>query len=81
MCETIKIGDATAIICRGDHDMPDHVCDEKATVYGLANGERVILTENDRDYYDKNYQDIVFGSVGCSVCGRAAIDRAHYTGD
>lgn len=76
MCEIINIGNSTAFICRGNHEPIDHKCNEDAVVYDLRNGERVTLIENDKQYYEDNYREIIGGSVACSKCGRAAIDNA-----
>lgn len=78
MCELIKIGDSTAFICRGNHDPVDHKCNEDATVYELRTGQRITLSAGDKKYYEDNYKEIVSGSVACSICGRTAIDMAHY---
>ena len=74
MCEVIKLGDCTAIIC----GRKDHECDEKATVYGTRNGQDFYFKDANegKKWYDKNYRDVTMGSVACSICGRAAIDDA-----
>ncbi len=70
-CKTIKLGDATAIMCGGEPT--DHKCNEDASVLLLKDGSRV----KDADgYYEKHWENVVGGSVACSICGRAMIDNA-----
>lgn len=74
MCEIIKIGDSTVIICGGHKK--DHVCNEDATVYELRDGKRFTFTDKEQEvkWCDDNFKNIVMGSVACSICGRADID-------
>jgi len=76
MCDIIKIGEGTTIICgRQPHD---HNCDEKASVYETNNGQRFYFRQgNEGDkWYRDNYKIVRMGSVACSVCGGAMIDNA-----
>jgi len=70
-CKTIKLGEATAIICGGEPS--DHKCNEDASILILKNGDRISGTEENNE---KHYKELVGGSVCCSICGRAAIDNA-----
>ena len=72
-CRIIKIGDANAIICGGEPN--DHKCNEDSSVLILSDGERMEATDEN---YDKYKEQITGGSVACSICGRAAIDNAHW---
>lgn len=75
MCEVIKIGESTAIICGGHND---HECDEKASVYETKDGQRFYFQSDEeaKKWYDENYMHTTRGSIACSVCGGAAIDNA-----
>ncbi len=75
MCEAIKIGQSTAIICGGNND---HECDEKAIVYETKDGQRFYFRNDEeaKKWYDENYMHTIMGSVACSVCGGAAFDNA-----
>lgn len=71
MCEIIEIGGHKAFICNGH--ATDHECNSDDGIILLSGGERVAATE----YNEELYRDqIVGGSVACSICGRAAIDEA-----
>lgn len=80
MCEVIKIGNGTAIICRGNHESPicEHKCNEVASVYELRNGERIFIIDNDDQWFAENFKEVISGSVACSICRRAVIDNAPY---
>ena len=75
MCEIIKIGDSTAIICGCK---PEHECDEKAQVYETPDGQRFFFSNSEEGdkWYNENYERVTMGSVACSICGGAAIDNA-----
>ena len=75
MCEVIKIGESTAIVCGGHKD---HECDEKASVYETKDGQRFYFKSEAeaKKWYDENYMHTIMGSVACSVCGGAAFDNA-----
>lgn len=70
MCDVIKIGDLTAIICNGKKD---HECNEDGAVMILADGTRLPDT---KENYEKHWQQVTGGSVCCTICGSAAIDKA-----
>lgn len=74
MCEVIKVGESTAIIC--GHN--DHECDEKASLYETKDGRRFYFRDESEaeKWYDENYMHTIMGSVACSVCSSAAFDNA-----
>lgn len=76
MCDIIKIGDATAIICGAKKD---HECNEDAVVYADSEGKRYYFKNNDEAYewYKETNLNICMGSVACSICGSAAFDNAY----
>ncbi len=76
MCEIISIGDSTAFICGGEKD---HECNELGVMYQTITGEQFFFTDMDKEkeWYDKNYQDCISGSVACTICGHAAIYDAY----
>lgn len=71
-CKIIQIGGSTAFICGAPLD---HVCNEDAGVFILADGSQIPDTPEN---WEKHKNDIYGGSVACSICGRAAIDDAPY---
>jgi len=75
MCEVIKIGESSAIICGGHKD---HECNEMASVYETSDGKRFYFRDDAeaKKWYDDNYMQIIMGSVACSICGGAAVDNA-----
>lgn len=74
MCDVIKIGESTAIIC-GRHK--DHECDEKAIVYETNEQRFYFRSDTEaQKWYDDNHVPITMGSVACSICGGAMIDNA-----
>ena len=70
-CKQIKLKESTIIMCGGEPT--DHKCNDDLAVYLLKNGERVEMTDEN---FEKYKEEIVGGSVVCSICGRAAIDNA-----
>ncbi len=68
-CELIKLGESTVILC----GRKTHECNEDLNVLLLSDGERV---ENTPENWEKYQDKITGGSVGCSICGRLAIDNA-----
>lgn len=56
-----------------DGGKPDHECNSDGAIIMLRNGERVEDTEENREKY---YDQASGGSVVCTICGQAAIDRA-----
>lgn len=75
MCDIIKIGETTAIICGGEKD---HKCNEDAGVYETKDGKRHFFKDRNEDekWYSENYKDVLMASVACSICGSAAFDNA-----
>jgi YHS domain-containing protein len=78
MCDIIKIGNATAIVCGGKKD---HECNEDAEVMEDAQGKRYFFENHEKasEFYELNWDilNICMGSVACSVCGDAAFDNAY----
>lgn len=74
MCEVIDLGNGrTAMIC--NCKKTDHVCNDDLNVIILANGD---THDNTKENSEKYHNEVVGGSVGCSVCGRLAIQDAPY---
>ena len=72
MCQLITLpGGGTAFICNGH--AKDHTCNEDGGIYLLSDGRRVPDTEEN---FEKFKEEIVGGSVACTICGHAAIDSA-----
>ena len=69
VCEIIKIGDATAIVCGAP---ADHECNMDGQLLILSTGERIVHTD---EYFKEHFNEIVGGSMYCTICGRAAIDE------
>jgi hypothetical protein len=78
MCDIIKIGETTAIVCRG---RKDHECNEDAEIMEDAQGKRYFFENHEkaREFYELNWAvfNICMGSVACSICGMAAFDNAY----
>lgn len=89
-CRHIQIGNTSAILCGGEPT--DHKCNDRALIYGFSDGFRGTLFEKakeeklnlnmcdeDKRYflYKKGIRT-TFGSVACSICGRAEIDNAYW---
>jgi hypothetical protein len=78
MCDIIKIGETTAIICGGKKD---HECNKDAQVMEDSSGKRYFFKthEEAHKFYDDNWDkvNICMGSVACSICGSAAFDKAY----
>lgn len=57
----------------------DHECNEEAVVYEKSTGERFYFKDKvvEREWYEKNWESIVMGSVACSICGSAAFDNRY----
>lgn len=56
----------------------DHECNDIAIVFKTKSGERHYF-DNKRaadSWYDENFKEVTTGSVACSICGTAAIDRS-----
>ena len=75
-CRTIELNGATAIICGGEPT--DHKCNEDAIVYETKSGEKFYFknSEEGHKWYQENYEQVISGSVACSICKRAAIDNS-----
>jgi len=77
-CKIINLGDSAAIICGSD--ITDHECNEEAMVFGTASGKSLFFEDGNvgQEWYRDTEENVTSGSVACSICGRAAIDDAHY---
>jgi hypothetical protein len=74
MCEVIDLGNGcTAMVC--NCIKTDHECNDDNILLLLKDGNRVSATDENRNKY---HEEIVGGSVACSICGRAAIDSAPF---
>lgn len=58
----------------------DHTCNEEGTMYEDKSGKRHYFKDNLKanEFYEQNYKDITSGSVCCSICNGAEIDKAHW---
>lgn len=78
MCDVIKIGDTTEIICGAKKD---HECNEDAEVMEDAEGKIYFFENHEKagKFYELNWAvlNICMGSVACSICGSAAFDNAY----
>ena len=56
----------------------DHECNEDATVYETRDGNRHTFKDDSeaKTWHQENYQNVLMGSVACSICGEAMIDSA-----
>ena len=77
MCEIVNIGIGNAFICDAKKD---HECDKKAIIYEKKDGKRFFFTNTEEadKFIDENHKDIVMGSVACSICESAAIDKVRW---
>lgn len=72
-CQVIKIDENITAIVYGAP--ADHKCNEDGRILLLSNGERIEHTDEN---LKKHIQNVVGGSVCCTICGHAAIDDFKY---